>query len=132
MRIKTIEFRYNAVYLLDQTRLPQDTVVLELRRAEEVVEAIRSLRIRGAPAIGVAAAYGLVLAAAQLEGTSLERFRAALREEALVLGEARPTAVNLRWALQRLLKATDTVSTVGEARRALLEGARSIQAEQED
>ncbi|MSQ40651.1 MAG: S-methyl-5-thioribose-1-phosphate isomerase [Dehalococcoidia bacterium] len=132
MAVKTIEFRDNAVYLLDQTRLPRDVVVLELRRAEEVVEAITSLRIRGAPAIGVAGAYALVLASLQADASDVARFMASLWEAARSIGQARPTAVNLQWALQRLLRVSEGASTPEEARRRLLEEARKIQREDEE
>ncbi len=81
------------VVLLDQRRLPDEVVELECRSALEVADAIRTLAVRGAPAIGIAAAYGLALAAAR--GDDL-----GAAEE--LLGSARPTAVNLRWALERL------------------------------
>jgi methylthioribose-1-phosphate isomerase len=81
------------VVLLDQRRLPDEVVELECRSAAAVADAIRTLAVRGAPAIGIAAAYGLALAAAR--GEDLD----AAQE---VLGSARPTAVNLRWALERL------------------------------
>jgi len=81
------------VVLLDQRRLPDEEVELECRSAAEVAEAIRTMAVRGAPAIGVAAGYGLALAA--LRGEDLD---AALD----VLAAARPTAVNLAWALARL------------------------------
>ncbi len=81
------------VVLLDQRRLPEEVVELECRSATEVAEAIRAMAIRGAPAIGIAAAYGLALAAERGED---------LDEAAAVLGAARPTAVNLTWALEQI------------------------------
>ena len=81
------------VVLLDQRRLPDEVVELECRSAAEVAEAIRAMAIRGAPAIGVAAAYGLALAAER--GEDLDAATA-------VLAGARPTAVNLAWALERM------------------------------
>ncbi len=132
MAVKTIEFRNNTVYLLDQTRLPREVVVLELRRADEVVEAITSLRIRGAPAIGVAGAYALVLASLQADATDVAHLVALLREAAVTIGQARPTAVNLPWALQRLLRAGEGAATPEEARQVILAEARSIQQEDEE
>ncbi len=82
------------VVLLDQRRLPDDEVELECRSAADVAEAIRTLAIRGAPAIGVAAAYGFALAAERGED---------LVEADRVLRDSRPTAVNLAWALDRML-----------------------------
>ena len=81
------------VVLLDQRRLPDEEVELECRTAAEVAEAIRTMAVRGAPAIGVAAAYGYALAAANGEDLS---------EAAAVLGAARPTAVNLPWAIAEM------------------------------
>jgi methylthioribose-1-phosphate isomerase len=81
------------VVLLDQRRLPDEVVALECRTVDELVVAIRELAIRGAPAIGIAAAYGLALAAAR--GDDVETAAAAL-------ASARPTAVNLAWALEQM------------------------------
>ena len=85
--------------LLDQTRLPHEEIWLECRRPEDVAAAIYRLSVRGAPAIGVAAAYGLVvgLQSEDRDVDPRERFEAVAR----LLGETRPTAVNLRWALDR-------------------------------
>ncbi len=88
-----VRLEADAVVLLDQRRLPEEEVELECRSAVEVAEAIRTLAIRGAPAIGVAAAYGYALAAQR--GDDLEQADHVLRS-------ARPTAVNLGWALDRM------------------------------
>lgn len=99
-----VAWNEGALHILDQTRLPAEIRVARCTAPGEVFEAIRSLKVRGAPAIGIAAAYGLCLAAAPRRGLSLAAFRAALQEEAATLAAARPTAVNLRWALDRLLR----------------------------
>jgi methylthioribose-1-phosphate isomerase len=83
----------HCVVVLDQRRLPDEEVELECRTATEVAEAIRTLAVRGAPAIGIAAAYGYALAARHGED---------LEEASAVLGASRPTAVNLAWALERM------------------------------
>jgi methylthioribose-1-phosphate isomerase len=90
---RIVRLESDAVVLLDQRRLPDDEVELRCTSAAEVAEAIRTLAIRGAPAIGVAAAYGLALAAARGED---------LDAAYDVLASSRPTAVNLRWALDEL------------------------------
>ena len=90
---RIIRLEDDRVVLLDQRRLPDDQVELECRTAAEVAEAIREMAVRGAPAIGVAAAYGYALAAVQGED---------LDAAAGVLGSARPTAVNLAWALAEM------------------------------
>jgi len=90
---RVVRLEEDAVVLLDQRRLPEEEIELRCRSSAEVAEAIRTLAVRGAPAIGVAAAYGYALAAAR--GEDLD---AAFE----VLAEARPTAANLRWALERI------------------------------
>src|SRR5262249_9227911 len=89
--------------LLDQTRLPAQEVWILCERPEEVADAIRRLAVRGAPAIGVAAAYGLVLGLRRCEESAEESAGRAARfdEVETLLGATRPTAVNLRWALDR-------------------------------
>jgi len=90
------------VRMIDQRELPRAEVWLELESPEEVVEAIRSMVVRGAPAIGVAAAFGMALAATQAAkagGVDLDR---RLEQVGRALEQARPTAVNLRWAVERM------------------------------
>jgi methylthioribose-1-phosphate isomerase len=104
MHVRALEWAPSgALRILDQTRLPLEERWLELDRVEAVAEAIQMLRVRGAPAIGVAAAMGLV--ASLLPSTKLppERFLALVNAAARELGDARPTAVNLAWALERML-----------------------------
>ena len=92
-RIRAVQWRGDRLRLLDQRKLPLEEAWIECRRAEEVARAIRDLVVRGAPAIGIAAAWGVVLAGQH--GDNLETALAALRA-------ARPTAVNLMWALDRM------------------------------
>jgi methylthioribose-1-phosphate isomerase len=99
----TIEWRGNTLYLLDQTRLPHVCVVEATESVEAVWRAIHELRVRGAPAIGVAAAYGLCVAMQREQSASRDAFLARLEQHAAYLDSARPTAVNLRWALERML-----------------------------
>ncbi|MGH3105309.1 MAG: S-methyl-5-thioribose-1-phosphate isomerase [Gaiellaceae bacterium] len=90
---RIVRLEGDRVVLLDQRRLPDEEVDLVCRSAAEVAEAIRSMAVRGAPAIGIAAAYGYALAAEGGED---------LEQAAAVLAEARPTAVNLAWALEQM------------------------------
>jgi methylthioribose-1-phosphate isomerase len=90
---RIVRLEHDAVVVLDQRRLPDEEVELRLTTSQEVAEAIRSLAVRGAPAIGIAAAYGLALAARR--GEDLEVAYA-------TLASSRPTAVNLFWALERM------------------------------
>jgi methylthioribose-1-phosphate isomerase len=91
------------VCILDQTRLPHEEVYVECRDAEAVAEAIRNLRIRGAPALGVAAAMGLALGAQSVEATDATSFLRGLKAIADMLAHTRPTARNLFWGLERIL-----------------------------
>ena len=93
-----------AVVILDQTQLPNRTQYLTLRTAREMYDAIQSLQVRGAPCIGICAAYDLYVLAQQADATlSAADFLSKLREQAEYLASSRPTAVNLRWALDRML-----------------------------
>jgi methylthioribose-1-phosphate isomerase len=92
------------VRILDQTALPADERYRDLHSAEEMAEAIRSLRVRGAPLIGIAAAMGVALEADTPGGAGEEDALARVRAACRVLGATRPTAVNLRWALARMLR----------------------------
>ena len=96
-----------SLVILDQTLLPGEVKYLSLTETEDIVEAIRALRVRGAPAIGVAAAYGLYLAAQRLDTEDMDQFLSDLRQAAETLNGARPTAVNLSWALSRMLGAAE-------------------------
>ncbi len=99
--VRAVEWRDNALYLLDQRRLPDEAVYLRLDSAVEVARAIKNMVVRGAPAIGIAAAYGAALAAREA-GRSAEGEGAAVLESGLkALAESRPTAVNLFWALNK-------------------------------
>ncbi|WP_028220369.1 S-methyl-5-thioribose-1-phosphate isomerase [Paraburkholderia oxyphila] len=99
----TLEWRDETLYLLDQTRLPLECVIEATDSVEAVWRAIHELRVRGAPAIGVAAAYGLCVAMQPERQAPRDAFLARLEQHAAHLDSARPTAVNLRWALERML-----------------------------
>lgn len=91
--------------ILDQTLLPGTVKVLRLEKIEDIFEAIRFLRVRGAPAIGVCAGYAMALAASHIEAEDYEGFLTAFLEKKAYLAGARPTAVNLFWALDRMERA---------------------------
>lgn len=102
MNLETIRFKNNRLSILDQTLLPHQAKYLTLRHIDQVVEAIQSLRVRGAPAIGIVAAYGLVVHALNLKNNGHLNFEA-LSLAGEKLKQARPTAVNLAWAVERML-----------------------------
>jgi methylthioribose-1-phosphate isomerase len=101
---KTVWWDDEAVCLLDQTRLPFEAVVVRCATVEAVAEAIASMQVRGAPAIGVTAAYGLALAARRYPALCVSDLQAEVERAAAVLGATRPTAINLQWALDRQLR----------------------------
>jgi methylthioribose-1-phosphate isomerase len=113
-----------SVRLLDQTRLPHRCSVLDVRTVAEMIAAIRALSVRGAPAIGVAAAYGFVLGVRERLARAPD-FSTAARDVGASLLAARPTAVNLRWAVERMLHRAEREPRL----RALLDEARAIHAE---
>lgn len=90
--------------IIDQTRLPNETVLLRLSAAEEIFTAIQTLQVRGAPAIGVAAAIGIYVVCRRLPDSDYAAFAAAFEKVRAYLAGARPTAVNLSWALNRMAK----------------------------
>jgi methylthioribose-1-phosphate isomerase len=100
--IKTVEWTKDGVRMLDQRLLPLEEKYLMLRSYDEVAEAIRKMVIRGAPAIGVAAAMGIALGASQSVGTSVADLDDDLQYICEVMSQTRPTAVNLFWAIERM------------------------------
>ncbi len=116
--------------LIDQTLLPLEVTEIDCFDVETVFEAIRSLRVRGAPAIGIAAAYGVVIGAQMAAEAKLDAFIVAVNNTADRLAESRPTAVNLFWALERMRRVAENVSCgVQEALALLLSEAQAIHEE---
>lgn len=99
--IVPVKFEDDKMLILDQTKLPGEEVYIEMKTKEDVWDAIFKLKVRGAPAIGVAAAYGLYISTRDFKGTKVKEFREYVRETSEYLNSARPTAVNLSWALKR-------------------------------
>jgi methylthioribose-1-phosphate isomerase len=121
----------DAVVMLDQRRLPAEAVALRLSTWQQVAEAIREMAVRGAPAIGVAAAYGVALAAAKSGAGSVEVLREDVARAGAGLAAARPTAVNLPWAVERMVEeAARAHRDPAALRDALRERAEAIHAEE--
>jgi len=125
---KSIEWADNTLILLDQTRLPFVVEFKEYRGHREVAEAITTMVVRGAPAIGAAAAYGFVLGAMEYPGSDKADFLEYMEEVRNALGATRPTAVNLFWALRRMEDTLRELSEreLPEIRQGLLAEANSI------
>lgn len=122
-----------ALVLIDQTLLPSETVLLRLSSPEEIREAIYSLRVRGAPAIGIAAAYGSYLAIRESSARDWDELAREFRAAKELLASARPTAVNLSWALERMERRLESLRgrPCGEVKSALRAEAEAIRSEDE-
>ena len=127
--MRTLEWDSTAkrLKMIDQRVLPSKLELISLDTYQSVSQAIKDMAVRGAPAIGVAAAFGMVLAALQFEAEDAANMRADLNQAAAVLGASRPTAVNLPWALKRMLGvAGQYYSSVADLRAALLDEAQRM------
>ena len=113
MKFKTIEWKGDRVRILDQRDLPQKVHYLDCRDAFSVAQAIRNMAIRGAPAIGVAAAMGIALAAKKTLTTRPETYRKHLEKVCHEMRQTRPTAVNLFWAVDRMKRILDQIHVYG-------------------
>jgi methylthioribose-1-phosphate isomerase len=128
--MKAIEWLDDRVRILDQTRLPQKEVYLELSRYQDIASAIAELKIRGAPAIGVAGAYGVALGALKIKATAKADFMQKLRAISQTIADTRPTARNLFRALDRMLKVAETGKDVDQIKTALVDEAIAIHTEE--
>jgi methylthioribose-1-phosphate isomerase len=127
--IEPIRWDDNHLLLLDQTKLPDYQDWLAIGTVGAAIEAIREMRVRGAPAIGVAAAYVMVIAADSIEASSMREWLNRLSPLAARIAAARPTAVNLGWAVQRSVDVASTASSPAEAHELLLALAHKIKAD---
>ncbi len=120
----------DSVSLIDQTRLPNEYAFVEIHRSEDMARAIKTMIVRGAPAIGVAAAYGMYLGAREIETSDRHDFLENLDKVAQLLRSTRPTAVNLFWAIGRMMKtAYETLGTVEQIKQTLFQTAQDINTE---
>ena len=118
------------VLLIDQNRLPTEYTFVEISCCEDMARAIKTMIVRGAPAIGVAAAYGMYLGAREIQTDDRDAFLKQLEDIAQMLRQTRPTAVNLFWAISRILRtAYETIGTVEQLKTTLLKTAQEIQVE---
>jgi methylthioribose-1-phosphate isomerase len=128
---RSVEWNETYISLLDQQKLPLETVYVELRTLSDVWESITSLKVRGAPAIGITAAFGLALAAQSYEVASIQEFKTNLQIDRDFLASSRPTAVNLFWALDRMVRSIEDVTSINAAKTTLTHEAIRIQVEDE-
>ncbi|MCW4054871.1 MAG: S-methyl-5-thioribose-1-phosphate isomerase [Candidatus Bathyarchaeota archaeon] len=125
--MRTIKWRDGTVITVDQTKLPLETVSLKIKTVSQMAEAIKNLRVRGAPLLGASAAFGLALAAYYSKADCVSELLAELEDAATVLKSTRPTAVNLFWAADRVLdKARSFSGEVERLKDLVVEEAQSI------
>ncbi len=129
--IKTLEWTDAGVRFIDQTKLPTEEVYVTCKNYDEVAVAIRDMIVRGAPAIGVAAAMGIALGARDIEAADIAEFRNQFGRICRVIGETRPTAVNLFWAIRRMQRRLEDLSgkPIKEIKLGLIDEAKRMHAE---
>ena len=124
--LKTIEWRDNKVVMIDQTKLPGQLVFVKYDNYNQVANAIKTLVVRGGPAIGVSGAFGLALAAIQSISDSKEQLIEDLEKAKKILFETRPTAVNLEWGLEKIMKVAKEGTNVNEIKESVINTAKKM------
>jgi methylthioribose-1-phosphate isomerase len=128
--IQPLEWQGDKLRLLDQTQLPQAEVWLELADYRDVAHAIKTMQVRGAPAIGVAAAYGIALGALSIKSSDPAKFKAELEQVFQTLSATRPTARNLFSSIERMRQAVSNIGDIENAKQPLVREAVAIHEEQ--
>ncbi len=126
MSLKTVEWKDKSVVMIDQTKLPDELIFVTYTDYNDVANAIRTLVIRGAPAIGVAGAFGLALAALQSKATTKEDMIKDLEQAKKILFETRPTAVNLAWGLNKMMNVAKNSQNINEIKESIVEAATTL------
>jgi len=124
--LRTVEWKENKLVMIDQTKLPNELVYVEFNDYNQVANAIRTLVVRGAPAIGVSGAFGLALASLQSNATTKEELIADLETARKILFETRPTAINLKWGLDVIMKAANEGKNVSEIKESVVQTAKKM------
>src|SRR5437660_1112856 len=128
--LEPVRWKNGVLEVIDQTRLPGRLALVRMRTLDQVCLAIRTMKVRGAPLIGVVGGYGLVLAAMKIKNGDLSQAKSQLRKSADSLIATRPTGVNLRWAVERVFKASSRAGSAGSFGHELLKEADKILAEE--
>jgi len=126
--MRTIDWNNNKnnVVMIDQTLLPADYKIIECATIDSLCEAIKSLRVRGAPALGAAGGFGVALAAFRSKATSMEKLMNDIQNAADTIIATRPTAINLSWGVKRVVGALDDANNIKEVRMFALDEAKAI------
>ena len=126
MSLKTIEWKDNSVIMIDQTKLPNELLFVTCSDYKQVANAIKTLVVRGAPAIGVSGAFGLALAALQSNASTKEEMINDLNSAKNILFETRPTAVNLAWGLEKIMEVARSCKDPEEIKKIVVETAKQM------
>jgi len=126
MTLRTIEWKNNEVIMIDQTKLPNELVYVKFTDYNDVAEAIRTLVVRGAPAIGVSGAFGMALAGLQSKAETKEELLSDLEKAKKILFMTRPTAVNLVWGLEQIMKVAKENDSVDEIKESIIDKAKQM------
>ncbi len=124
--LRTVEWKDNKVIMIDQTKLPNQLVFVEYDDYNQVADAIRTLVVRGAPAIGVSGAFGLALAALQSKAITKDQLISDLEKARKILYDTRPTAVNLKWGLDKIMNVANSESTVEQIKQSVINEAKKM------
>jgi len=124
--LRTVEWKNNKVVMIDQTKLPNQLVFVEYDDFNQVADAIRTMVVRGAPAIGVSGAFGLALAALQSKATTKDELISDLEKAKKILFETRPTAVNLAWGLEHIMKVVKSGDSVEQIKELVINEAKKM------
>jgi methylthioribose-1-phosphate isomerase len=127
--LRTVEWKNNTVIMIDQTKLPNKLEYVKFKDYNKVADAIRNLVVRGAPAIGVAGAFGLALASLQSKAKTKEKLLEDMEKAKKVLFETRPTAVNLAWGLEKIMATAKKGNDTNEIRKQVVELAQKMAVE---
>ena len=126
MELRTVEWKNDSVVMIDQTKLPNELVFVKYTDFNDVANAIRTLVVRGAPAIGVSGAFGLALAVLQSSSETLDGLLSDLENAKKILFDTRPTAVNLSWGLEKIMDVAKQGKTVSEIRDTVIAKAKQM------
>ena len=124
--LRTVEWKDNKVIMIDQTKLPNQLVFVKYDDYNQVADAIRNLVVRGAPAIGVSGAFGLALAALQSKATTKDELISDLEKARKILYDTRPTAVNLKWGLDKIMKVANSGNLVDQIKQSIINESKKM------
>jgi methylthioribose-1-phosphate isomerase len=126
LSLKTVEWKENSVIMIDQTKLPNSLEFVTYTDYNQIADAIKTLVVRGAPAIGVSGAFGLALAALQCNTKDKDELITYLENAKKTLFQTRPTAVNLAWGLEKIMEVAKKADTVDEIRKSVIDAAKQM------